>query len=40
MWYPEPLREAEEVTDRMAFFNERVNLLVDGRTAGATVPAQ
>ncbi|MEP6527131.1 MAG: DUF427 domain-containing protein [Nocardioidaceae bacterium] len=29
-WYPEPLREAAEVTDRIAFFNERVDLLVDG----------
>jgi uncharacterized protein (DUF427 family) len=29
--YPEPLREAAEVTDRIAFFNERVTLVVDGR---------
>jgi uncharacterized protein (DUF427 family) len=29
--YPEPLREAAEVTDRIAFFNERVDLVVDGR---------
>lgn len=29
--YPEPLREAAEVTDRIAFFNERVDLIVDGR---------
>jgi uncharacterized protein (DUF427 family) len=28
--YPEPLREAVEVTDRVAFFNERVDLIVDG----------
>jgi uncharacterized protein (DUF427 family) len=28
--YPEPLGEAAEVTDRIAFFNERVDLLVDG----------
>jgi len=28
--YPEPLREAAEVTDRIAFFNERVDLIVDG----------
>jgi uncharacterized protein (DUF427 family) len=28
--YPEPLREAAEVTDRIAFFNERVDLVVDG----------
>lgn len=28
--YREPLREAAEVTDRIAFFNERVDLLVDG----------
>lgn len=29
--YPEPLREAAEVTDRIAFFNERVDLVIDGR---------
>jgi uncharacterized protein (DUF427 family) len=28
--YPEPLREAVEVTDRIAFFNERVDIFVDG----------
>jgi uncharacterized protein (DUF427 family) len=28
--YPAPLREAAEVTDRIAFFNERVDLVVDG----------
>jgi uncharacterized protein (DUF427 family) len=28
--YPEPLREAAEVTDRIAFFNERVDLVVNG----------
>jgi uncharacterized protein (DUF427 family) len=28
--YSEPLREAAEVTDRIAFFNERVDLVVDG----------
>jgi uncharacterized protein (DUF427 family) len=28
--YPQPLREAAEVTDRLAFFNERVDLVVDG----------
>lgn len=28
--YPEPLREAAEVRDRVAFFNERVDLVVDG----------
>jgi uncharacterized protein (DUF427 family) len=28
--YREPLREASEVTDRIAFFNERVDLVVDG----------
>jgi uncharacterized protein (DUF427 family) len=28
--YPKPLREAAEVTDRLAFFNERVELVVDG----------
>ncbi len=29
--YPEPLREAAEVTGRVAFFNERVDVVVDGR---------
>lgn len=29
--YPEPLREAAEVTDRIAFLNERLEFLVDGR---------
>ncbi len=29
--YREPLREAAEVTDRIAFFNERVDLVVDGK---------
>ncbi len=28
--YPEPLREAAEVTNRIAFFNERVDLIVNG----------
>jgi uncharacterized protein (DUF427 family) len=28
--YPEPLREAAEVTGRIAFFNERVDIVVDG----------
>lgn len=28
--YPEPLREAAEVTGRIAFFNERVDLVVNG----------
>jgi uncharacterized protein (DUF427 family) len=28
--YPAPLREAAEVTDRVAFFNERLDILVDG----------
>jgi uncharacterized protein (DUF427 family) len=28
--YPEPLREAAEVTNRIAFFNERVDLVVNG----------
>ncbi len=28
--YPAPLREAAEVIDRVAFFNERVDLIVDG----------
>jgi uncharacterized protein (DUF427 family) len=29
-FYPEPLREAAEIAGRLAFFNERVELLVDG----------
>jgi uncharacterized protein (DUF427 family) len=29
--YPQPLREAAEVTDRIAFFNEHVDVVVDGR---------
>ena len=28
--YPQPLREAAEVTDMVAFFNERVDIVVDG----------
>ena len=28
--YPAPLREGGELTDRIAFFNERVDMLVDG----------
>ncbi len=28
--YPHPLREASEVTDHLAFFNERVTVTVDG----------
>ena len=28
--YRQPLREAAEITDRVAFFNERVDLVVDG----------
>ena len=28
--YPQPLREAAEVTDRVAFFNELVDIVVDG----------
>jgi uncharacterized protein (DUF427 family) len=28
--YPQPLREASEVTGRIAFFNERVDIVVDG----------
>ena len=28
--YPAPLREAAEVTDRIAFFGERVDLVIDG----------
>jgi uncharacterized protein (DUF427 family) len=29
--YPEPLREAEPVRDHVSFFNERVDIVVDGR---------
>jgi uncharacterized protein (DUF427 family) len=29
-YYPEPLRDAERVRDRLCFFNERVDLYVDG----------
>jgi uncharacterized protein (DUF427 family) len=29
-YYPEPLREAAEVTGRIAFFNERVDVVIDG----------
>jgi uncharacterized protein (DUF427 family) len=29
--YPEPLREAEPVRDYVAFFNERVDIVVDGQ---------
>jgi uncharacterized protein (DUF427 family) len=29
-FYPEPLREAAEVTGRIAFFNEMVDIVVDG----------
>lgn len=28
--YPQPLREAAQVTDRLAFFNEHVDVIVDG----------
>jgi uncharacterized protein (DUF427 family) len=28
--YPEPLREASEIAGRLAFFNERVDVVVDG----------
>jgi uncharacterized protein (DUF427 family) len=28
--YPQPLREAAEITGRLAFFNERVDVVVDG----------
>jgi uncharacterized protein (DUF427 family) len=28
--YPQPLREAAEITDRVAFFNERADIVVDG----------
>jgi uncharacterized protein (DUF427 family) len=28
--YPAPLREAGEITDRIAFFNEHVDLVIDG----------
>jgi uncharacterized protein (DUF427 family) len=29
-FYPEPQREAAEIQDRIAFFNERVDIIVDG----------
>ena len=29
-FYPEPLRDAERIRDRLCFFNERVDLYVDG----------
>jgi uncharacterized protein (DUF427 family) len=29
--YHQPLHEAEPITDRIAFFNERVDIIVDGR---------
>ena len=29
-YYPQPLREAAEITDRVAFFNEHVDIAVDG----------
>ena len=36
MWsYPEPQREAERIRDHLAFFNERVDIEVDGELAGA-----
>lgn len=35
--YREPLREAAEVTGRIAFFNERVDLVVDGKLLGRPV---
>ena len=41
--YPEPLREAAEVTDRIAFFNERADLVIDGerlRAAGHALVAR
>lgn len=35
--YPEPLREAAEITDRVAFFNEFVDIVVDGTPLGRPV---
>ena len=35
--YPQPLREAAEVTDRIAFFDERVDLVVDGEALARPV---
>jgi uncharacterized protein (DUF427 family) len=29
--YPQPLREAEPVRDHVCFFDERVDVIVDGR---------
>jgi uncharacterized protein (DUF427 family) len=38
-FYPEPQREASEIQDRIAFFNERVDITVDGeRLARPTTP--
>ena len=34
--YPDPLREVEPIRDHLAFFNERVDIEVDGEPAGAT----
>jgi uncharacterized protein (DUF427 family) len=36
-YYPAPLREAAEVTDRIAFFNELVDIEVDGERLGRPV---
>ena len=35
--YIDPLREAAEVTDRIAFFNEHVDVLVDGERLGRPI---
>jgi uncharacterized protein (DUF427 family) len=35
--YYQPLREAEPVRDRVAFFDERVDVIVDGRSRGRPV---
>jgi uncharacterized protein (DUF427 family) len=35
--YPDPLREAAEITDCVCFFNERVDVVVDGTPLGRPV---
>ncbi|HEX9767335.1 MAG TPA: DUF427 domain-containing protein [Nitriliruptorales bacterium] len=29
-WYPSPLRESEQITGYLAFYNEKVDLIIDG----------
>jgi uncharacterized protein (DUF427 family) len=35
--YRQPLREAAEITDRIAFFNERMDVIVDGERHGRPI---